>query len=208
MGMCARLASTMTQPLLIDLPEVLDGPRVRVRPFTAADAPAMCEAVAESRERLRQWLPWADGHRTVDESRAVLVRMQASWLLRQELPVGIFERTTGRLLGGSGLHRIDWPLRIFEIGYWLRRTAEGQGYVSEAVVLLTRLAFDTLTANRVEIRVDPANERSRRVAERLEFVLEGCLRRRGWGAGGQPADQLVFALLPEDYRRRPWSRPA
>ena len=167
----------------------------------------MFEAVEESRERLRPWLPWATGHRSVEESRETVVRMQAYWLLREDLAVGLFERSSGRLLGGSGLHRIDWRLRNFEIGYWLRTSAEGQGYVSEAVQLLTRLAFTTLGANRVEIRMDPANERSRKVPERLGFLLEGRLRRRAWGVDGHPTDCLIFALIPEDFQRLPWATP-
>jgi RimJ/RimL family protein N-acetyltransferase len=195
-------------PILLDLPEALDGPRVRVRPYTAADAPAMFEAVAESRAHLVRWLPWADGHRSVDESRRAVVFLQTRWLLQEDLPVGVFERATGRLLGGSGLHRIDWRVRAFEIGYWLRRSAEGHGFITEAVQLLARLAFGALAANRVEIRADPANTRSRRVAERLGFVLEGRLRRCAWGADGHPTDELIFALVPEDYERLVWAAPA
>jgi RimJ/RimL family protein N-acetyltransferase len=154
-----------------------------------------------------RWLPWADGHRSVDESRRVVVFLQTRWLLQEDLPVGVFERATGRLLGGSGLHRIDWRLRTFEIGYWLRRSAEGHGFVTEAVQLLARLAFGALAANRVEIRADPANTRSCRVAERLGFVREGRLRRCAWGADGHPTDRLIFALVPEDYERLAWATP-
>jgi ribosomal-protein-serine acetyltransferase len=194
-------------PLLLDLPDALEGPRVRLRPFTAADAPAVFEAVAESREHLRRWVPWAAGHHSVEASRQVVVRLQVAWLLRDDLTVGVFDRATGRLLGGSGLHPLDWRVRAFELGYWLRRSAEGHGFITEAVQLLTRLAFDTLEANRVEIRADPANARSCRVAERSGFVLEGRLRRCGWGPDGRPADRLVYALVPEDYQRLPWTTP-
>src|SRR5215204_4007127 len=111
-------------PLLLHLPDALEGPRVRLRPFTAADAPAVFDAVAESREHLRRWVPWAAGHRSVEASRQVVVRLQVAWLLRDDLTVGVFDRATGRLLGGSGLHPLDWGVRAFELGYWLRRAAE------------------------------------------------------------------------------------
>src|SRR5262249_19552376 len=68
--------------------------------------------------------------------------------------------------------------------------------------------FDTLSANRVEIGVQEANERSRRVAERLGFVLEGRLRRRALDAAGRPVDRLVFSLIPGGYRRLPGAPPA
>ncbi|MDP8922956.1 MAG: GNAT family N-acetyltransferase [Chloroflexota bacterium] len=192
-------------PLLIELPDVLDGPRVRLRPHRPDDATPLWEAVQESREHLEPWMPWVDEYQEPDDVREYLVRARARWDLREDLAVAIVERSSGRLLGGSGLHRMNWPLRTFEIGYWLRRGAEGHGFASEAVQLLTRLAFDTLGANRVEIRVDARNERSRGVAERLGFVLEGTLRRAAADVHGRPADVHILALLPEEYRRLPWA---
>jgi RimJ/RimL family protein N-acetyltransferase len=134
---------------LIDIPDALEGPNVRVRRYRLDDAQALWDAVEESREHLAPWMPWVHDYQAPDDAREFLIRTEARWQLREDLSVAIVERESGRLLGGSGLHRMNWPLRAFEIGYWLRRGAEGRGYVSEAVQLLTRLAFDTLDANRV-----------------------------------------------------------
>jgi RimJ/RimL family protein N-acetyltransferase len=188
----------------VEIPDPLFGPRVLLRPLHPGDAPAVWEAVEESRERLAAWMPWVGTLRSLDDERAVIERMHARWLLREDLTVGIFDRATGRFLGGTGLHKINWDLRIFEIGYFIRTSAEGRGYVTEAVQLLTRCAFDLLRANRVEIYMDPRNVRSARVPERLGFVLEGTLRRFRAGADGRPMDRCVFALIREDYDRLPW----
>ncbi len=190
--------------ILVEIPIELHGPRVLLRPFRLEDAPAVWEAVEESRAHLAPWLPWVEGTRSLDDERVSMIRMRARWMLREDLTVGIFERATGRFLGGSGLHRIHWEARAFEIGYWIRVSAEGRGYVTETVQLLVRLAFDRLGANRVEIQTDPRNVRSRRVAERLGFVLEGTLRRYRLNPDGRPSDRLIFALIPEDYARLPW----
>ena len=193
-------------PTLIELPEALDGPRVRVRPYCPEDADALWEAVDESREHLAPWLPWVARYTDPAFARETVIRCRARWMLREDLTVGVFAREDGRLLGGSGLHRIDWELRTFEIGYWLRRTAGGRGYMREAVQLLTRLAFDALHANRVEIRMDVRNGRSRRVPEALGFVLEGTLRRSTADTEGRPRDQHIYALIPEDYRALDWAQ--
>ena len=186
------------------IPTELIGPRVLLRPFRSQDAPAFLEAIEESRAHLEPWLPWVRGVRSLADARADLTKVRSRWRARVDLAVGIFHRETGRLLGGSGLHRIDWTLRVFEIGYWVRATEEGRGYVAEAVQLLTRLAFERLQAARVEIRMDPRNIRSRRVASRLGFVLEGTLRRSAAGPAGRPADREVFALIPDDCAALPW----
>ena len=76
----------------------------------------------------------------------------AHWLLRDDMMLSIWEQESGRYLGGVGLHPHDWEIGYFEIGYWVRASAEGHGYIAETVRLLTDYAFDTLKANRLEIR--------------------------------------------------------
>jgi RimJ/RimL family protein N-acetyltransferase len=192
------------QPLLIDLPDELVGPRITVRPYRDDDAPALFEAVDQSRLSVGEWMPWVTDYRSVDDALATTRRTRARWVTREDLVVGIFDRSSGRLLGGSGLHRIDWTIRRFEIGYWLRDSAVGRGYVTETVQVLTRFAFDHLAAHRVEIRMGVRNTRSRVIPERLGFVYEGCMRQAMPDIHGQPGDILVFALIRTDYERLPW----
>jgi RimJ/RimL family protein N-acetyltransferase len=195
-------------PVLLEIPERLEGERVVLRPYGPEDAQALWEAVAESREALEPWLPWVRGYRGPEDARAYCARARARWLLREDLPVAIFDRQDGGFLGGTGLHRIDWSVPCFEIGYWLRRSVWGQGYAQEAVRLLVRLAFGVLAAQRVEVRVDPRNARSLRVPEALGFVREGVLRRVApGGPEGQAADRVVFALTADDWPRVPWAAP-
>lgn len=183
---------------LIALPDELRGARVILRPYHAGDAEPVFAAIDESRDHLRPWLPWVDRHLTVDDTRDYCVRCAAKWLLRSDLTFGIFAIADGRYLGGTGLHRMDWALRTFEIGYWLRATAEGHGFMSETVCLLTNFALDHLQAQRVEIICDVRNARSRAVAERCGFVLEGRLRNALPGVDGSPADALVYSRIPGD----------
>ena len=183
----------------IPLPNELRSERLVLRPYRAGDAEALFAAVEESRQRLRPWLDWVDDFETFDHARAYVSGAINDWTRRRELFFGVFA-VDGRYLGNTGLHNVDWSLRSFEIGYWLRDGAEGHGYAQEAVRRLTRFAFEDLNANRVEIRCDPRNERSRRVAERLGFVFEGCLRNSRQDPTGEPRDTLVYALVPGDWK--------
>jgi RimJ/RimL family protein N-acetyltransferase len=179
----------------------LRGERVSIRPFQPADAPTLRAAVEESRERVRPWLPWADAHQSDEETRDLIVRWQAKRLLREDVNDGIWEGESGRLLGGIGLHpRSLGTDPSFEIGYWLRTGAEGHGFVSEAVRLVTDAAFDQLHAVRVEIRCDARNIRSASVARRLGFMQEAHLRRHALTPDGALRDTLIFARIPSDPR--------
>jgi len=190
--------STPAYRTLLPLFEELRGERVVVRPYRESDAQALFEAIAESRDHLRPWLPFADEHQTVDESRHWIIQQLANWILRDDLMLSIWEQATGRYLGGTGLHPHDWEIGYFEIGYWIRVSAEGYGYISESVRLLTDYAFDNLKANRLEIRCDELNVRSASIPKRLGYVLEGRSRNDVATTDGRLRTTLVFSLIPED----------
>ena len=193
--------SKIQVPILVELPDELIGDRVLVRSYKAGDGQAVWDAVEESREHILPWLPWGDTHRSLDDSEAFVRRNQARWLTREHLAMGIWQRNNGAFLGGSGLHRIEWDVPSFEIGYWLRRTAVGHGYMTEAVRLLSRLAFDTLNAKRVFIRCAAGNRKSAAIPPRLGFILEGTHRNAKRNASGELCDMLMFAMTPDDYDR-------
>jgi ribosomal-protein-serine acetyltransferase len=190
---------------LIPLFEELRGQRVIVRPYRLEDAEALYEAVEESRDHIRPWLPWADAHQSLDETRDFIIRSMANWLLRESFDLGIWNHESGTLLGGIGFHPRDWELPYFEIGYWLRQSAEGHGYMAEAVRLLTDFLFAHLGAQRVEIRCNAQNTRSAAVAQRLGFIQDGRLRQARQNADGTPGDALIFSLIPTDPRWPPHS---
>lgn len=193
--------SESVPPILRDLPTEIVGERVLLRPYRPGDGEAIWQAIDESRESLRPWLPWVDATKSAADSEMAARRAAGRWLLREDLTVGVWERTIGTLLGGSGLHRMNWDIPSFEIGYWLRTSAEGKGYMTEAVRLLCRLTFETLGANRVEIKCDAKNERSAAIPRRLGFVHEATLRNHDRDVSGELRDTLIFAMTPADYAR-------
>ncbi len=185
---------------LIPIFAELRGPRVLVRPYRESDADALHEAIDESRDHVRPWLPFADQHQSVDETRDWIIRMAAHWLLRESFECSLWEATTGRYLGGLGLHPRDWELGYFEIGYWLRASAQGHGYVSEAVRLVGDYVFTSLGARRLEIRCDARNRRSAGVAERMGFAHEATLRNQMRAPDGRLRTTRIYGLLDTDPR--------
>jgi len=182
----------------VKLFDELSGERVLVRPFRVEDAETLQAAVEESREHIRPWLPFADAHQTVEETRDWITHRVAAWLLREDVGTGTFLRADGAFLGGLGLHIRSWEIGFFEIGYWLRASAEGHGYMREAASLLIEFAARDLLASRLEIRCDARNVRSAAVAERLGFTREGHLRNNLSAPTGTIRDTLVFGLIPGD----------
>lgn len=194
-----------SSPSLIDVPESIRGLRILLRPVRPEDATDLSSAIEESKERLGPWMPWVHGDISAEGLRPYTTGASEEWLSRKSLQMLILDKYSERLLGNAGFPRLDWAVRSFEIGYWLRTSAEGQGFMTEALMLLTQVAFLTLQANRVEIRVDPRNTRSCRVAERLGYLLEGTLRNCSLDGEGRVSDRHVFALTPQDFQRLDWA---
>jgi RimJ/RimL family protein N-acetyltransferase len=173
---------TMTDPLLIELPASLQTPRLLMRPPQAGDGPMVYEAVNESLPELRRFLaslPWVASDPTPESSEVWARNAQANFIARKDMPFLLLERSdagTPLMVGVVGLHRPVWATPKFEVGYWVRTSKAGRGFVSEAVNALTELAMQQLRAARVELITDEDNTASRQVALRCGFVLEGTLR--------------------------------
>src|SRR5437899_5741447 len=186
----------MQKRILIPFFEELQGSLVLLRGYHEDDAQAFFDAVIESRERLRLWDNWPDKCQALEDAQAWLREDQANWLLREQFQIGIWDRHSARFLGNIMLRPHSWTIPFFEIGYWLRTSAEGKGYMTEAMQLLTDYAFDQLTARRVMLRIDERNKRSISLAERSHFRREGTLRNQEMAADGTLRNIVIFAQLP------------
>jgi RimJ/RimL family protein N-acetyltransferase len=191
----ARVNRADMDLVLLPVPEQFESKRLLIRAPQWGDGAIVNEAVKESIEQLRPWMPWAQSVPSLEESEAGIRRSRLQFLERKDLRLLLLSKETGQLIGCSGLHRIHWPSRRFEIGYWVRTSCEKQGYIAEAVEAITGFAVQELQANRVEIRCDSRNERSARIAERLGFKMEGILRKDKCDIDGSLRDTLVFAKV-------------
>ncbi len=156
-------------------------------------AQEMNEAIQESFAELREWMDWAQQIPTLEESRAQQEQAQTAFLARDDLQLLLFRGD--RIVGSSGLHRIDWSVPSFEIGYWVRTPDSAQGYVTEAVEAIGSFAFEKLGARRIEIRADTRNTRSRAIPEKLGYQLEGVLRHDCLHVDGRLRDTAVYARI-------------
>jgi RimJ/RimL family protein N-acetyltransferase len=185
------------EPILRDFPDCFETKRLLVRSPRPGDGNAVFEAVLETIEELRAWpasLPWALHEPSPLESEAYCRRGHSAFLARTDLPMLIFLRDSLTFVGGTGLHRFDWSVPKFEVGFWGRKRYRGQGLISEAVRGTTEFAFRHLAARRLACLPDEANLASRRVAERSGFLLEGTMRNERREPSGILRHTCVYAV--------------
>jgi ribosomal-protein-serine acetyltransferase len=145
-------------------------------------------------------MPWAAGS-TLDTTREFIRSRRLEFARSGGFSSVIVERD--RLVGSIGLPNVDHDRRSCEIGYWLGRSGHGRGTATLAVRALIDHAFGAGQLNRVVIRAGVGNLRSRAVAERLGFTLEGVLRQAERHPDGHYVDLAVYSLLASEWPGAP-----
>ncbi len=192
------------------MPEINRGPAYRIhtrrlviRCWNPVDAPLLKQAIDESVEHLRPWMPWAHAEPQELQNRVAHMRAwRAKFDLDQDYVYGIFSRDETRVLGGTGLHTRAGPDAL-EIGYWIHKDVINQGLATESSAALTRVAFEVNRVQRVEIHCDPRNVRSAAVPRKLGFTHEAVLRRRLPFLEERPHDTMVWTLFADEYAASP-----
>ncbi|HKG93293.1 MAG TPA: GNAT family N-acetyltransferase [Gemmatimonadaceae bacterium] len=172
--------------------------RLTIRWLTAADVPALF-AIFGDADVCRYWShpPLAD----LAAASRLLAEIHAYFAARTLFQWGIARRDGGGVIGTCTLASIDAAHRRAELGFALRRDCWGRGYIAEALPALLAFAFETLGLHRLEADVDPRNEASVRVVERLGFRREGLLRER-YHVLGDVQDSLIYGLLRREWAAR------
>jgi ribosomal-protein-serine acetyltransferase len=170
-----------------------------LRPYTVEDAAELAAVVAENREHLARWLPWAAtcGHQdSVDYIAKTHAQLEAKDGFEGAIVVA------GELVGGAGFHAVDRLNRSTSIGYWLAAGALGSGLMTATVRALLDHAFHVWDLHRVVIEAVVDNSRSRAIPERLGFTEEGVLRQAKL-VGGRYEDAALYAILAPDWPPAP-----
>jgi RimJ/RimL family protein N-acetyltransferase len=149
---------------------VIETPRLRLRPFTPADARevqrlAGAREVADTTARMPH--PYPDG-----AAAAWIATHAAAWTEHRELALAVTGKATGELLGSVGLV-LDPGNEQAELGYWVGLPHWRQGIATEAASALVDYAFRVLGLQRVQARHFARNPASGRV------LLKSGLRREG-----------------------------
>jgi len=188
------------KPILIDLPEIIETSRLRLRAPKAGDGLGVFDAIMDGYEDYVKWLGWSLTPPTLQTVEEDCRKHHADFILREFIRYIILEKETDRVIGRCAFPSLQviWDIPQFGISYFVRRNARNQGYASEATYALTALAFRHLNAKKVEIYCDAENIPSQKVPEHLGFILE-CSKKGGWPRPDQKlADLLTFSLFSVD----------
>lgn len=190
-------------PMLLDFPMPITTPRLLIRPPQFSDSAPVNAAILESYDVLHEYVEWAATKPSLAETEEHIRLAAANWILKKNeepyLELYLFDKTSGEFIGGSGFHHMNWTIPSLETGYWIRTSREGKGLMTEAINAITQYAFKQLKIKRIAITCDIDNVRSKSIAERLNYSLEGVLKsHRRKPISGELSDTLIFAKYDID----------
>lgn len=186
-----------------DMPEYFETERLLVRsPLIGKaeihDYVIVNEAIRESLDELRLFLPFAQVVPTLLETEINLQQARLDFLKRTQFRYLIFLKESAQFIGVASLQAIDYQVKKCELGYWIHSHCSGKGYMTEAVQELVRLGFEQLDFKRIALQCERTNWKSRALAERLGFALEGILRNEDLSADGlRWTDTCIYAKVKD-----------
>ena len=192
------MAATPQNALLVDVPERFETERLTLRCPQPGDGEVIFRAVSDSLQELRKYpasMPWAMQPPSIASSEIFCRQARARFLARSDLAFIAFRRDTGEFVAATGLHRPDWEVPKFEIGFWRRTSARSHGFATEAVRGLVTLALSRLGAMRLEALVDDENSPSCALCERIGMTREGLLRNERRDPEGCLRNTRVYAAI-------------
>ncbi|MBY5991118.1 GNAT family N-acetyltransferase [Ferrimonas balearica] len=177
-----------TLPIESDLKLALLGPE---------HTPHLFELVLANRDHLSRFLSWPGAVQQQEDSRQYICQALKEYGEGQTLTCGLIYKED--LVGMMDLRGLDPARRVGVLGYWVAQPHQGRGLVTRSARGIIDYGFQALALEKVELRCAEGNLRSRAVAERLGFTLEGTLR-RAEVVNGQCLDHRVYGMM-----RREWA---
>ncbi len=178
---------------------VIEGPRLRLRPFRSADRENVFALYCDKDAVRYGFSPKMD---TLEDADALIERTRKCAADREVFHWGAALVETDEIVGHATLFDWEREHRRAEVGYSIRRDAWGRGLGTAALRVLVEFAFGPLDLRRLEADVDPRNTASLRLVEKLGFVREGYLRER-WELAGEIQDAVYFGLLKREWLAAP-----
>ena len=163
------------------------------------DAGELFAVVDSNREYLREWLPWLDATRSVEDEKAFISNSLEEYQKRE----GVFYtiRLEGRIIGTISLNWIDWGNKAVGVGYWLSKNQTGNGYVTKSCIRLMEHCFDDLSLHRFVLEAAVDNIPSCEIAERIGMRLEGITKDREW-LYDHYVDAKLFAITKPEWDQK------
>ena len=171
---------------------VTETERLRIRPMSAADVPALTE-----------WMPdpsiytyWGKGPSKGEKNPQLLFEKEEK--PTKSLHLGIALKDADQVIGDIWVYLIEND-RMASVAVRLSSNYQGKGYGTEALSAMTKFCFENTELKRLWTEVDTRNIASQKMLEKCGYTREGLIRQgkmvNTW------CDYYIYGILSSDKKR-------
>ena len=172
----------------------------RTKP-TLKMAKTIFKTINENRKHLEPWFPWPKLTLKIEDSLKYLFDKEEQTKKGKKVEYSIF--INNEHIGNISIFDIDKKNKSAEIGYWLSSFHTRNGYMTEAVTILEKEAFEKLKLNRIQIKCDERNEASFGVAKKCNYKYEGKFREDSFSEYFNDfGNTFIFSKLKSEYKKK------
>lgn len=175
--------------------EVLETPRLILRPYILADAEQLTELLQDP--EIHRWTSSIPYPYTLEHARHFIAQREAENVSGESFVWAITDRESGEILGAMGLHDVVKESGRAELGYWLGERYRGLGITTEAARRVISWCFEVGELHRIQATYFPGNQASAGVMRNIGMREEGYLRGYGF-KNGEHQDLYLQAILRDD----------
>ncbi|PMY70936.1 MULTISPECIES: GNAT family N-acetyltransferase [Pseudomonas] len=176
--------------------DILEGPRILLRPLQLSDADALVKAAEDG----QLWnLPFTvvPSSATVDDYLQIALSGRDAGTV---LPFATILKASNEVIGCTRFWKIDRKNRKLEIGStWIATRWQKTFVNTEAKYLMLRHAFERLDCVRVQFTTDEINEKSRNAILRLGAKQEGIVRHERIMPDGRKRNSVRFSIIDDEW---------
>lgn len=137
-------------------------------------AEELFKLIDHQRDYLGKWLIWVEHTKSVKNSLTFL--KEAGVFNRGGQQLTTLIKYNNKIVGSIGFVKLDKANKNGELGYWISENMQGKGIITKACEKLIDYAFKHLDLNRIVIKMDAQNTKSKAIPKRVGFTYEGTLR--------------------------------
>ncbi|HEX7047924.1 MAG TPA: GNAT family protein [Gammaproteobacteria bacterium] len=177
---------------------VLNGKHVRLEPLSLDHLEALCWIGLDA--DLWRWTPQQISTR--EQLRDYVETALREREREVSIPFVIVSLADNTVAGCTRYGNIDTHNKRLEIGWtWIGKQWQRTAVNTETKLLLMTHAFETLGVNRVELKTDALNVRSRNAILRIGAKEEGTLRKHIVTDSGRLRDTVYFSVLDDEWEK-------
>ncbi len=179
------------------MPEILEGNRVKLIPLQESHTKELWET-AQDESLWKHYTFRRIG--SFEKFEEFINYSIAEAKTGKEFTFSIFDRTSGRAVGGTSFLDIQPASRSLEIGRtWISKNLQGTGFNAECKYLLLEYCFEVLKLIRVFFKTDSNNIRSQKAMEKIGAKYEGILRNHMIREDGKFRHSAYYSIIDSEW---------